>query len=374
MNSIVISINAAWNIVNFRKGLIRALQQEGYRVVALAPPDSYSSQLAELGVEYFEIEIDKKGMSPHRDLMLLWRYFSLLRKIRPGAFIGYTAKPNIYGSLAAHWLGIPVVNNVSGLGTAFIKQGFLETVVSSLYRLAFRKSQTVFFQNPQDLDLFVSQGIVRSTQAGLLPGSGIDLSRFVPALRTSDDQRFTFLLIGRLLRDKGVREFVEAARIVRGQYPQARFQLLGFVDAENRTAVSRAEVGSWVSEGVIEYLGDTADVRPFIAEADCIVLPSYREGLPRSLLEGAAMAKPLIATDVPGCRHVVDHGSNGYLCEVRSPGSLADAMLTMLRLTPAERGDLGKAGRAKIEAEFDERIVTDRYLQALADLNPTRDT
>jgi glycosyltransferase involved in cell wall biosynthesis len=283
-------------------------------------------------------------------------------------FLGYTAKPNVYGSLAAQALGIPVINNVSGLGTAFIRQGLLTRIVSGLYRLAFRRSARVFFQNPEDQDLFVSAGIVPPEKTALLPGSGIDLARFAPvAPRERGERPFTFLLVARLLWDKGVGEYAEAARLVRARHPAARFQLLGFLDVANRTAVPRADVERWVAEGIIDYLGHAEDVRPLLAAADCVVLPSYREGLPRTLLEAAAMGKPLIATDVPGCRHIADHGVNGYLCAVRDAGSLAEAMINMLGLPEAERRAMGKSARAKAEAEFDERLVVDRYLEAIAE-------
>ncbi|HEX8400915.1 MAG TPA: glycosyltransferase family 4 protein [Allosphingosinicella sp.] len=366
--TILISINASWNIVNFRRGLIAGLQQQGFRVVALAPPDDHSARLRELGVDYHPIEIDKQGVSPRRDMGLLLRYRHALREIRPDVFLGYTAKPNIYGSIAAHMLGIPVINNVSGLGTAFIKQGLLTRIVSGLYRLAFARSRTVFFQNPEDRDMFVERRLVRAEQARLLPGSGVNLDEFRPAdTRGSAGEPITFLLIARLLWDKGVGEFVEAARLVREAEPDARFQLLGFLDVENRTAVPRARVEAWVAEGLIEYLGPADDVRPLIGQADCVVLPSYREGLPRVLLEGAAMAKPLITTDVPGCRQVVDHGVNGLLCTVRDPRSLADAMLKMIRSGEARRSAMGAAGRRKIEAEYDERIAVGRYLDAIGE-------
>jgi glycosyltransferase involved in cell wall biosynthesis len=363
---VVISINASWNIVNFRRGLIAALQERGFDVVALAPADAYSARFAALGVRYHPIEMDKQGVSPLRDFQLLLRYRRALKRIRPDVFLGYTAKPNVYGSLAAHALGIPVINNVSGLGTAFIKQGLLTRIVSTLYRVAFRRSSTVFFQNSEDRDMFVRAKLVGETQARLLPGSGVNLQEFQPepvCKATSD--RFSFLLIARLLWDKGVCEYVTAARLVRECEPRARFQLLGFLDVANRTAVGRDDVERWVGEGVIEYLGHSDDVRPHIAGADCVVLPSYREGLPRVLLEGAAMGKPLIATDVPGCRQVVDDGLNGFLCTVRDPQSLADAMLKMLALGDAERAALGNAGRRKIETEYDQRIAIERYLAAI---------
>lgn len=364
---IAISINASWNVINFRKGLIAGLQRAGFRVVALAPTDAYSPLFAELGVEHVPIPMDSQGVSPRRDLGLLLRYLAALRRIRPVAFLGYTAKPNVYGSLAAHVLGIPVINNVSGLGTAFIRKGLLTRIVSGLYRLAFRRSSTIFFQNPDDRDLLVSAGLVPVGRTEVLPGSGIDLARFAPgAASRPREQPFTFLLVARLLWDKGVGEYVEAARLVRAAHPSVRFQLLGFLDVANRTAVPRADVEGWVSEGLIDYLGHADDVRPFLAAADCVVLPSYREGLPRTLLEAAAMGKPLIATDVPGCRHIAVHGVNGYLCTVRDARSLAEAMTNMLALPDAERRAMGVAARTKAEAEFDERTVVERYLEAVA--------
>jgi glycosyltransferase involved in cell wall biosynthesis len=366
--SIVISINASWNIVNFRLGLIRALQADGHRVIALAPHDAYSRRFAELAVEYRAIEMDKKGLSPLADLRLLRSYRRILRELGADIFLGYTAKPNIYGSLAAQSLGMRVINNVSGLGTAFLRGGWLLRVVSALYRRAFRRSARVFFQNPEDRDLFVAKRLVRPDQTGLLPGSGIDLGRFSPghAAAREDGGAFRFLLVGRVIRDKGIIEYVEAARRLRPRWPDVRFQLLGFVDAENRTAISKDIVDGWVAEGLIDYLGAADDVRPFVAAADCVVLPSYREGLPRTLLEAAAMARPMIATDVPGCRHLVRDGVNGLLCAVRDSGALATAMERMLEAAPEQRAAWGAEARAIAEREFSEEVVIARYRDAIA--------
>ncbi|MDQ4086644.1 MAG: glycosyltransferase family 4 protein [Pseudomonadota bacterium] len=362
--TVVISINASWNILNFRLGLIRALKERGWRVIALSPQDDYSPRFAAEGIEHVPIAIDSSGISPLGDLALFTRYHGLLKQIRPNAFLGYTAKPNIWGSLAAHSLGIPVLNNISGLGTAFIEGGVLRRIVSALYRAALRRSAIVFFQNPEDRQLFLASRLVRPEQAQLLPGSGIDLERFAPAALPRGGP-LTFLMIGRLLWQKGVREYVEAARRVRQEDADTRFQLLGFLDAPNRSAVPRAQVEAWAEEGLIEYLGTTDDVRPAIAAAHCVVLPSYREGLPRTLLEGAAMARPLIAADVPGCRQLVEHGVNGFLCAPRDAAALAQSMMEMINLPPAAREAMGIAARAKVEREFGEAGAVAPYLQAL---------
>jgi glycosyltransferase involved in cell wall biosynthesis len=362
--SIVISANRLWNLVNFRGGLIRALAAAGVEVVLAAPRDVLPPDFPG---ELQELPMDRSGMNPFADSVLTFRYARLLRAIRPRAMLSFTIKPNIYGALAARMTGVPSIANVSGLGTAFIRGGLFSRFVSALYRLAFAGSHAVFFQNPDDLDLFLSRGIVARNKARLLPGSGINLERFEPA-KPLESRAPIFLFIGRLLADKGVREFVEAARLTRKQFPAARFQLLGGLDPENRTAIAQDELNRWVVDGDVEYLGPADDVRPFISKASAIVLPSYREGLPRSLLEGAAMARPLIATDVPGCREIVKDGVTGLLCQVRSGASLAEAMARFAAMGVDRRQALGEAARRMVEAEYDERIVIDAYLEVLKPL------
>lgn len=362
---IVISANSCWNIVNFRIGLIQALLDNGYRIIVVAPEDKQAAKLGDFDVEFVPIAINSSGVSVIEDLRLFARYLKIFRGLGPFAYLGFTAKPNIYGSLAARMAGAKVINNVSGLGTAFIKRGPLTMLLGQLYRFGFRTSSRVFFQNRDDMQLFIGKGIVRPGQAGLLPGSGVDLTRFQPGETERAPGPFRFLLVARLLWDKGVAEYVAAARIVRAKHPEVGFQILGPVGVDNRTAVPTAALTRWRGENLIEYLGESDDVRIAIDQADCIVLPSYREGLPRALLEGAAMGKPLIATDVPGCRDVVIDGETGYLCEVRSAESLAAAMLKMLA-TPAEaRRKMGEVGRRKVEQEFGESRVVAKYLDAL---------
>jgi glycosyltransferase involved in cell wall biosynthesis len=363
--TIVLSINTSWNIVNFRRNLIVRLQREGYDVVALAPRDGHSETLIAMGVRYFPVEIDSKGLSPVRDLKLAAQYYRILKQLRPVAFLGWTIKPNVYGSLAAHALGIPVINNISGLGTAFIKVGLLTRIVRRLYRTALARSATVFFQNRHDRDLFVAQRLVRAPRTVLLPGSGIDLAQFVPD-PAGEGPSPVFLMVARLLRDKGVVEFAEAARIVRQIRSDVAFQLLGFLDVQNRTAIDRAMVDGWEREGILSYLGEAADVRPYLAHATAVVLPSYREGMPRSLLEAAAMGRPLIATDVPGCTEIARAGENAFLCVPRDARSLADAMLALLGLTPDARAAMGRRSRTIAEREFDVSVVETRYLDAIA--------
>ncbi len=364
--TVVIAANTSWNLVNFRGNIISALIDRGFHVVAIAPRDAHTDRLIAMGVEFHALAFRSSAISPARDALLLSRYVILLGKIRPAVFLGFTIKPNIYGSLAARMLGIKVINNVSGLGTAFIKQGLITRIATTLYRLALRSSATVFFQNDEDRAHFISARIVAPAKACLLPGSGVDLERFAATALPARDT-FTFLLVARLLWDKGVQEFVEAAAIVKRRHPTARFQILGFADVDNRTAVPRAALDAWIAEGLVEHLGAADDVRPAIAAADCVVLPSYREGLPRALLEASAMARPIVATDVPGVRDVVDDGVTGLLCTVKSGESLAQALLAMIDLSYEERRAMGLAGRARVERHYAIAHVTRHYLAAIAD-------
>lgn len=368
---VVISGNSSWNIVNFRVGLIRAIEDAGFETVVVAPIDPPGEERMErLGVRRIVVEMDRSGLNPFKDIGLLGRYARILGEVRPAAYLGYTIKPNIYGCFAARLCGVPAIPNISGLGTAFIRGGPLAMIVSALYRVALGGAKVVFFQNAEDRALFVQRKLVRADQGRVLPGSGIDLERFAPA--PLPDGPLRFLLIARLLGDKGVREFVGAARLLRREGVKARFALLGPLDPDNRSGIARPELDSWIAEGCIDYLGETDDVRPAIAASHAVVLPSYREGLPRSLLEGAAMERVLVATDVPGCRDVVEDGVNGFLCADRDPASLAAAMRKVLALSPEERTALGKAARREVHAEFSEQLVIRAYLDALGHVAPGR--
>ena len=365
---IALAANDAWNVVNYRAGLLAALQKAGYDVVVLAPEGVHAAGIRQMGAEFQAVPMKARGKSPVADLALLINFRRRLKTIRPAAFLGFTAKPNIYGSMAAHRCGIPVINNVSGLGAAFMRPGLLRRLVEGLYRAALRRSATVFFQNSDDRDLFVGRGIVSGRQAALLPGSGVDLTHFTPTKGRNEGPP-TFLLAGRLLWDKGIGEFVEAARRVGRSCPGTRFQILGIIERKSAAAVPRSKLQEWESEALITYLGSTDDVRSAFSKADCVVLPSYyREGVPRVLLDAAAMAIPVITTDMPGCRDAVENGISGMLCQPRSTDSLVSAMEHFARMTPEARRSMGAAGRFKMETQFREEIVHRAYIEALGKL------
>lgn len=363
---IVISVNTAWNVCNFRAGLVKSFVRQGYEVLVLAHDDEYAPRLAALGCRFKQLHMDQHGTSASHDLALLLKYRRVLQSVRPLAYLGFTIKPNVYGSIAANGLAIPVINNIGGLGATFLHGAMLTKLVKQLYRFSLRRSSRVFFQNRDDRQLFLDSGMARESVSELLPGSGVDLRHFHPLpMNAAAPGRFRFLLIARMLKDKGVEEYVAAARIVRRHIPASEFQLLGGIDTDNPNAIRIDQIREWETQGLVRYLDRTDDVRPYLAQADCVVLPSYREGVPHSLLEAAASARPIIATDVVGCKDIVDDNCNGFLCRVKSAADLADKMIRMVHLTPEQRICMGATGRAKVVREFDEDIVIKKYLSAI---------
>jgi glycosyltransferase involved in cell wall biosynthesis len=294
----------------------------------------------------------------------------LLARERPLCVLSYTVKPNAYVSLAGRALGIPVIVNIAGLGSVFVTHTWLTALVGTLYKIAFYGSHCVFFQNRDDLEYFVGNGIVSASAARVLPGSGVDIDRFLPSLPTSaGDGRFRFLLLGRLLWEKGVGDYMDAARSLKLEHPEAEFHLMGFVEVDSPSAISRRQIDKWKAEGIVIFHEASDDVIPWIANADCVILPSYyREGTPRALLEAASMGKPLITTDMPGCRDTVEDGKTGYLVRPRDVGDLIEKMENMLRLPAEDRRKMGLRGRAKMIREFDERIVLGKYLEVIREI------
>jgi len=369
---VLLVAHRAFYLQNFLRGHIRNLQSKGTIVITGGGADGFESRLKELNVSFVPLPLPKKAIHPLGDMRLFWSLYRWYRKERPDVVHHYNIKAVIYGSIAAWLAQVPkIVNTITGLGFAFSEEAspWLRKVVEWQYRLALALADRVFFQNPDDLNLFLQSGLVRQEKTGLLPGSGVDTSYFAPQptkLPMYSEPGVSFLMIGRLLRDKGVYEYVEAARWVRQIFPHAKFHLVGQRDALNPMVISEEELERWQAEGVVCWLGFFEDVREVIAQADVVVLPSYyREGTPRVLLEAAAMGKPLIATDTVGCREVVDDGVNGYLVPIKAPHALAQAMCRMIA-NPEMRQRMGMAGREKMVREFDESIVIKQVFDAYA--------
>jgi glycosyltransferase involved in cell wall biosynthesis len=346
---------------------VKKLLAQGYEVHTIAPHDNYTALLVEAGCIHHDVKMDSRGANPIKDLALTIELWSIYRKVKPDIILHYTIKPNVYGTFAASILKIPTINNVCGLGTVFLKRNVVSAIAMFLYKIAFRFPKKVFFQNPDDLALFLNNDLVPAKSADLLPGSGIDLKKFQPS-QFKRNESFTFLLISRLITDKGIMEYIEAVNKLKSKGVSARFQLLGAKDPEHKRGIQLPVIDEWIKSNAIEYLGTTDDVRKFINEADCIVLPSYREGTPRTLLEAASSAKPIVATDVPGCHHVVENNYNGLLCKLKNADDLASKMEQMLALDEATLKRFGENGRRKIEFEFDEELVITKYLHEIASL------
>lgn len=368
---ICLTVNAAWNIWNFRRPLVEALIADGHEVTVLAPQDDTAAKLESIGARFVDLAMDVRGLGVAQNLGMVGHFRKHFAAIRPDVVLSYTIKNNVFGAMAARRLGIPFLPNVTGLGTIFLGSRPMFLAGKALYRQAMGKLPVVFVQNGDDRDFLLAHRLLREGQMRLLPGSGIDLEQFRATPLPPAEGGPIFLMISRLIRDKGTMEFLDAARAVRRSHPRCRFQLLGPLGAANRTAISEEELQPYLDDGSVEYLGATDDVRPFVEAAHCVVLPSYREGAPRSLIEAAAMGRPVITTDVPGCRAVVDNGISGLLCDVRSAASLADSFRRFAALSLAERQAMGDAGRAKMEADYDVSIVIDRYREAIAELVPT---
>ena len=363
---IAIVTNTSWNIFNFRLDLVRALQEQKHEIVLIAPRDSYSERLRELGLVLHEVKMDSRGVNPVKDAALTVELYRLYKKLQLDLVLHFTVKPNVYGTLAASQLKIPVINNVCGLGTVFLQQGMVSFIAKWLYRISFRFAQKVFFHNPDDYHLFIQQKLLKKTQADVVPGSGIDTRRFQPAFHiVTKSETFTFLVISRLIYDKGIVEYIEAARRLQAQGLPVRFQLLGAKDPAHKRGIPVHLIDHWIQSGVVDYLGTTDDVRSAIHSADCVVLPSYREGLPRTLLEAASLQKPIVTTDTPGCRHVVEDGVNGLLCKVQDAEDLAQKMVMITQLTKEEIQVMGERGREMVKAKFSQQVVVNKYVNAI---------
>ena len=361
---VIFFVNTSWNIYNFRAGLIRALQKAGYEVHALAPEDDFSVQLTAMGCVYHPVKIKNTGSNPFLELDLIRRIYKLFSDIKPQVILHYTVKPNIYGTMVAKWLGIPSISTVSGLGTVFLTSGKTSIIARYLYRQAFRYPQKIFFQNQSDLKTFKELKLLTKSNYDLVPGSGIDVRRFRPSQSPPKRPPFIFLMMARLIQEKGVREYIKAAGVLRSNDLSVHCQLLGAPEPDHKRGIPMQEINL----GQVEYLGETADVRNYIDNAHAVVLPSYREGLSRSLLEAAAMAKPIIASDVPGCKEVVKDQINGFLCKPGNAVDLEEKMIKLQALSAEQLEKMGDAGRSLVMEQFTEDRVVNIYLNTIKNL------
>ncbi|MFT4738308.1 MAG: glycosyltransferase involved in cell wall biosynthesis [Cyclobacteriaceae bacterium] len=362
-----IAINKCWNIFNFRKGLIRSLQAAGHTVVAIAPEDEYVSRVKALGCVFEKLPMSHTGANPLEELLLIARFYKILKRQKIDCLLTFTIKVNIYGTIAARLNKVPIICNVSGLGTAFLANTLSANIARMLSKLFLPLSSHVFFQNTDDQSDFKAKVKLKDSQTSLVPGSGIDLSEFI-LLPVQSPSKFQFVMLSRLIIEKGVYEFAEAARLVKAIRVDTKFALVGEHDVSHSRSVALKALDAWQQDDLIQYFGHSDDVKTFIADCEALVLPSYREGTPRALLEGAAMGRVLIASDVPGCREVVLDEYNGYLCKAADAKDLASVMIRFLDLSTEAKNTLGQNSRLLVEKKFDEKLVVKSYLDKIQDL------
>lgn len=372
MSKVFLVSRCAWTLYNFRQGQMRAMCAQGFTVKGGGSGgDGFEEKVEALGVPFVSMPVDRRALNPIADLKLLFSLYCWYKSEKPQIVHHFTIKPVIYGSLAARLARVPrIVNTVTGLGYVFSEgsAGWLRKLVEWQYKAALGAAHFTFFQNEDDRQLFLDHKLTRPEKTGLLPGSGVDTTRFTPKSFSPEakrdcDKPVRFVMVARMLKDKGVYEFVEAAKRVKAAGICAEFVLVGGRDERNPRCVPLEDLEKWSAEGIILWLGEVADVRVPVSDADVVVLPSfYREGTPRSLLEAAAMGKPIITTDNVGCREAVDHGVTGFLVSPRDAEALAEAM-KCLEQSPDLRDRMGRAGREKSVREFDERIVIEKILK-----------
>ena len=358
--------NGLISTYTMREGLMMRLLAEECDIYILTHANSYKSQVEKTGLKV--IDIGSGNVNPLKVTSYIYNLYKALKKIKPDVCLTFSIRPAIWGNIITRRLHIPTITNITGTGPLFESQSMAYRIARILYQTALRKTRKVFFQNNDDMNLFVKKKFVKSSVAERIPGSGVDYNKFSPAgIRTRENGSFTFLFIGRLIKDKGIFEYINAARITRKKYPHANFNIIGPFWTQNlkNNTITQTQLHNWIDEGVIDYLGEKKDVRKYIGEADCVVLPSYREGTSNTLLEAASMEKPAIATNTTGCREIVEDKITGLLCNVKDETDLADKMQKMISLSEQERKQMGQRARQKIIKEYDKQIVIAAYLKAI---------
>lgn len=349
----------------FRREIIEALVEKGCRVILSCPEHSRLDYFRHKeGIIIEDVQIDRRGTNPFKDIKLIWDYLRLLKKYQPDFVCTFTIKPNIYGSIAADLLDIPHINNITGIGSGYKNGGFVKNIVISLYKIALRKSQMVFFQNKENLQMAIATKMVSyKTRYQVIPGSGVNLEKFTYKEKEESD-KITFNYIGRVMKDKRIDDYLKAACIIKEKYPQTVFNILGFIEKDE--SHYEKELKELEDKGVVHYCGNVDDVRPYIYASDAIIHPStYGEGISNVLLETAACGRACITTNIEGCRDCVDDGLSGYIYEPRNIDQLVNRIETFISLTQEQRKRMGIAGRKRVEKEYDRKLVVDSYLKEL---------
>ncbi len=359
MKKILIITNHSYMLYRFRLELIQELMKN-HEVVLSMPFVGHEDDFQAMGLKCIKTDLDRRSINPKKDFGLFLTYRKLLKQEQPDMVITYSIKPNIYAGLACSMAGIPYCANVQGLGTAFQRKG-LAQFVTVLYKSAFRKVRTVFFENEGNAQEFIDRNIIPRERITLLPGAGINLEAY-PQVAYPDNEVVRFLYLSRIMKEKGIDELFAAMRRLHGELgSKVVLDLVGFFDDD----YYKEQVDQLVADGIAVFHGFQTEPRPYYAAADCVVLPSYHEGMSNVLLEAAATGRPVITSDIHGCKEAVDEGVTGLLCAVKDTDSLYEQMLRMVQMTKAERQAMGDAGRAKMEREFEKTLVVQKTMDAI---------
>lgn len=361
---IALVANSTWNIYNFRQNVIDKLLAESHEVIVIAPVDEYLEYKEKYPqVKHYGIRtLDRDSTNPLKDLLLIAELIRRYRIVKPDLILHYTNKPTIFGSIAARFHRIPSIAMITGLGYPFIRGGWIRSLTSFLYEHTARFHEKFIFENIADRELFEKDHIIPVGKGVSIKGCGVNVDYYAPRSNGTPESETTFTFVGRLLYDKGIKEFVEAAKLIKAKHPKVSFWVVGDLDKDNPATVEKEELTDWVNNNIIDYHGFQRDVRDIIQKSSCIVLPSYREAIPRTITEGMAMSKPVITTDVAGCREAVDVGENRFLVEPKSVDSLAKGFEKFLALDAHQPHIMGEKGRQKVLQEFDDRkIANDIY-------------
>lgn len=359
MKQILILSNHHAYTYNFRKEVIQSLLNEGHKVCIVAPYGEKIELLKEMGCEYLELSLDRRGINLKNDIQLMYGYHKIVRRVKPDVILSYTIKPNIYGGIVSRVHKIPFIPNVTGLGSAASSNKLISKLVLFLYRLAFKKTSHVFFQNKENRDFFLNNGFKLNYE--VLPGSGVNLNEYVPAPYPIESNTYDILYVGRVMKEKGVNELLSAAKILENRAVPVQFRLAGFLD-------DGFDISNLSEHKNVELLGARDDVPSLIEKAHAIILPSYHEGMSNALLEAAASGRPLLASDIAGCREIIDDNKNGFLFEAKSANSIVDKVEAFISTSYAEKVRMGSASRNKVEEEFDRSIIVKAYLNKITEV------
>ena len=359
MKKILILANNDIGLYNFRKELLERLLKENYKVYISLPMGERVKEMEQMGCHYIKTEINRHGMNPFQDLKLLLFYKKIMKECKPDYVLGYTIKPNIYGSIAARSQKIPCIANITGLGSAVENESIVQKLLIMLYKFAFKDIKKVFFQNTANMQFFEEKKIALG-KYGLLPGSGVNLEKY-KMLEYPDTETYHFLFISRIMKEKGIDQYLEAAKIIKEKYQNTEFHICGFCEEEYEEKLQKLH-----KEGTINYHGLIYDVSDFLKQIHCVVHPTYYpEGLSNVLLEACASGRPIITTNRPGCREVVDVGKNGFIVEEKNTKDLCDKLEKFLLLPDEEKKNMGINGRKKVENEFNRQIVIEAYMKEI---------